>query len=113
MTAETRLASEVLAAADDLALGDRLDLMPGERVGGYRGNADAWARSNTGRVARMAFDGCGPERPAPWDGVLLEQVYKALAEATTDRAKLRAELVKVAAVAESWVLALDRRVVSE
>jgi len=109
MTRETRLAHEVLSAVNELALDDRLDLMPGERRGGYRGNADAWARSNMGRVARMAFDGCGPERPAPWDGVLLEQVYKALAEASADPAKLRAELVQVAAVAESWVLAIDRR----
>lgn len=39
--------------------------------------------------------------------VLLEEVYEALAE--SDPAKLRAELVQVAAVAIQWVEAIDRR----
>lgn len=42
-----------------------------------------------------------------WDGILLEEVYEALAEA--DVSRLRAELIQVAAVAVAWVEALDRR----
>lgn len=42
-----------------------------------------------------------------WRHVLLEEVYEALAE--TDLKKLRAELVQVAAVAVSWVEAIDQR----
>lgn len=42
-----------------------------------------------------------------WRGILLEEVYEALAEA--DPVQLRAELVQVAAVAVAWIEALDRR----
>ncbi len=42
-----------------------------------------------------------------WKHVLREEVYEAFAEA--DPAKLRAELIQVAAVAVAWVEAIDRR----
>lgn len=42
-----------------------------------------------------------------WRHILVEEVYEALAE--TDPAKLREELIQVAAVAVSWVEAIDRR----
>jgi hypothetical protein len=42
-----------------------------------------------------------------WRAVLLEEAYEALAE--DDPAKLRAELVQVAAVAVNWIEAIDRR----
>jgi hypothetical protein len=42
-----------------------------------------------------------------WRDVLLKEVHEALAEA--DPAKLRAELVQVAAVAVAWIAAIDRR----
>jgi hypothetical protein len=42
-----------------------------------------------------------------WRNILLEEVFEALAEA--DPAALRGELVQVAAVATSWVEAIDRR----
>lgn len=42
-----------------------------------------------------------------WRHILLEEVFEALAE--DDAAKLRAELVQVAAVAAQWVEAIDRR----
>lgn len=42
-----------------------------------------------------------------WDLILKEEVYEALAE--TDPAKLRAELIQVAAVAQAWAEAIDRR----
>lgn len=43
-----------------------------------------------------------------WDGILLEEVYEALAE--KDPAKRRSELIQVAAVAQAWIEAIDRRV---
>lgn len=42
-----------------------------------------------------------------WGGILLEEVFEALAE--TDPVKLRKELLQVAAVAGSWAKDLDRR----
>lgn len=41
-----------------------------------------------------------------WTGILLEEVYEALAE--EDPARLRAELVQAAAVIHAWVYDLDR-----
>jgi type IV pilus biogenesis protein CpaD/CtpE len=46
-----------------------------------------------------------------WYHILLEEVYEALAE--DDPAKLRAELIQVAAVAQQWVEAIDRRARAE
>ncbi|WP_431897861.1 hypothetical protein [Nonomuraea sp. bgisy101] len=46
-----------------------------------------------------------------WRHVLLEEVYEALAE--DDAAKLRAELVQVAATAVCWIEAIDRRTATE
>jgi hypothetical protein len=43
-----------------------------------------------------------------WTLILLEEVYEALAE--SDRAKLREELIQVAAVVVNWVEELDTRV---
>lgn len=43
-----------------------------------------------------------------WWPVLLEEVYEALAE--EEPAKLREELVQVAAVATAWIEAIDQRV---
>ena len=48
-----------------------------------------------------------PHTHTAWDGVLLEEVYEALAE--PDPAKRRAELIQVAAVACAQVEAIDRR----
>jgi hypothetical protein len=42
-----------------------------------------------------------------WDYILLEEVFEALAE--EDPARLREELIQVAAVACAWVEAIDRR----
>jgi hypothetical protein len=44
---------------------------------------------------------------ADWRAILLEEVHEALAESAP--ARLRAELVQVAAVAVAWVGAIDRR----
>ena len=52
------------------------------------------------------FSGTG-EQPGTWADILLEEVFEALAE--SDPAKLRTELVQVAAVAAGWAEAIDRR----
>jgi hypothetical protein len=75
----------------------------------YAFRADRWKEIN----ARRAGDGCEVKYRDPaeactaWDGVLLEEVYEALAEA--DPVKIRAELIQVAAVAVAWAEAIDRR----
>jgi hypothetical protein len=66
---------------------------------GYAEKADA---------ARFACQVDAEEPGGPrWSLVLLEEVYEALAE--SDPAKLRAELVQVAAVCAAWISDLDRR----
>jgi hypothetical protein len=50
------------------------------------------------------------EKTLAWIDILEEEVAEALAE--TDPAKLRAELVQVAAVAAAWIEAIDRRAVA-
>ncbi|MFF4576892.1 hypothetical protein ACFY15_00545 [Streptomyces sp. NPDC001373] len=42
-----------------------------------------------------------------WTGILLEEVYEALAE--PDPARLRAELIQIAAICQAWVSDIDRR----
>lgn len=64
--------------------------------------ADNYRAINAGQ-----FDPRDTDRRLDWTGILLEEVYEALTEA--DPAKLRAELVQVAAVAVAWVEAIDRR----
>ena len=54
-------------------------------------------------VERFVAQHSGPE----WALILLEEVYEALAEA--DPAKLRAELVQVAAVCAAWIVDLNSR----
>jgi hypothetical protein len=73
----------------------------------YSVKADFWKQTNTERVLQANAAGTPSDRNAAWDGVLLEEVYEALAE--EDAAKIRAELVQVAAVAVNWIEAIDRR----
>jgi hypothetical protein len=81
-------------------------------------SGEALARSRyAGEVTRWKSINQRRERPGPdgaceatWDGLLLEEVYEALAE--DDPVKRRAELVQVAVVAAQWISALDRRAVS-
>lgn len=54
------------------------------------------------RCQQLAADGA-----VTWRVILREEVYEAFAE--HDPARLRAELVQVAAVAACWVEAIDRR----
>ncbi|GAB2882748.1 hypothetical protein [Streptomyces mayteni] len=78
----------------------------------YEADADRWKGINDERAKASAPTAGCPEGAAPhthtaWDGILLEEVYEALAE--EDPAAIRAELVQVAAVAVAWVEAIDRR----
>lgn len=60
--------------------------------------ADSYKASNDAAVKAGTID---------WTGILLEEVYEALAE--EDTAKLREELVQSAAVIVAWIEAIDRR----
>lgn len=66
-----------------------------------------WKNTNAARVAWMNEQGFPRDRNAAWDGILLEEVYEALAE--DDPRALRTELIQVAAVATAWIEAIDRR----
>lgn len=59
-------------------------------------------------TARAETDRLAAEGLVTWQDILLEEVAEAFAEA--DEAKLRVELIQVAAVATQWVEAIDRRV---
>jgi len=77
----------------------------------YAFRARRWQEINAERAQLTTSWRC-PSEQAPhvhtaWDGVLLEEVYEALAESDPER--LRAELVQVAAVAVAWIQAIDRR----
>lgn len=82
----------------------------------YASRADTWKQVNAerstprdgGRCLSFCADQNGqPHTHTAWDGVLLEEVYEALAEPDPER--LRAELVQVAAVCAAWISDIDRR----
>jgi hypothetical protein len=60
--------------------------------------AEHWKAENARRVEQGNLS---------WDGILLEEVYEALAE--TDPERKAEELIQVAAVAQVWVECIDRR----
>lgn len=69
-------------------------------TGGRAAHAAAdWARDVTETNAAA--------KQVTWQNILQEEVYEAFAE--DDPAKLRTELIQVAAVAVQWIAALDRR----
>lgn len=57
-------------------------------------------------AARMACDRADREGSTTWFHIAREEFWGAMSE--IDRAKLRAELVQLAAVAVSWVMDIDR-----
>lgn len=57
-------------------------------------------------VAQMLCDKATAQGTLAWRDILREEVWEAFAE--HDRAKLRQELVQVAAVAVQWIEAIDR-----
>lgn len=82
----------------------------------YASRADIWKQVNTERATPSTSGRClahcsdkngEPHTHTAWDGVLLEEVYEALAE--SDPAKLRAELIQVAAVCAAWISDIDQR----
>lgn len=63
-----------------------------------RGDREVYKRANKRAVEQDKLT---------WRLILLEEVFEALAE--REPAKLREELVQVAAVAGSWIQAIDRK----
>jgi hypothetical protein len=72
----------------------------------YATVADGWKERNARRVAWANERGATPDRNCSWDGILLEEVYEALAEG--DVAHIRAELVQAGAVVVAMIESLDR-----
>jgi hypothetical protein len=70
--------------------------------------ARRWA--DAANVVRGEVNDAARQGRTSWNGVLREEVFEALAE--SDQAKLRKELVQVAAVAVAWIEAIDRRTVT-
>jgi len=66
------------------------------------GDAQVWADHARAVCQQAAANGS-----VTWKHILWEEVAEAFAE--TDPAKLRTELIQVAAVAMTWVEAIDRR----
>jgi AcrR family transcriptional regulator len=66
-----------------------------------------WTATDWTTAARDSTDARAKLGTVTWTDILLEEVFEALAE--SDPAKLRAELVQVAAVAQQWAEAIDRR----
>lgn len=67
---------------------------------------EGWA-GNYREINNGNFDPRDADRRLDWTGIFLEEVYEALAE--SDPAKIRAELIQVAAVAAAWAECIDRR----
>jgi len=61
--------------------------------------------------ARQGCENAFQRGAGTWMHVLIEEVFEAFAE--EDPAKLRAELIQVAAVAVAWIEAIDRRTTEE
>lgn len=76
---------------------------------GEQNHADGTSAENEA-IADLAKESCETAFAAgrgTWLDILLEEVMEASAEEDED--KLKVELIQVAAVAESWVAAIDRR----
>lgn len=71
------------------------------------GTGGWWHEQTSAMLAREACQKAAADGTLTWAHVLREEVYEALAE--HDPAKLRAELVQVAAVAVAWIEAIDQR----
>lgn len=69
-------------------------------------NLDLRTGSELARIFQARCQGNSPHDDN-WRDILLEEVFEALAEDAPER--LRKELIQVAAVAVSWVEAIDRR----
>jgi hypothetical protein len=83
----------------------RQDLAFGEQ--NHRSGTDHKRFKTAAHNARAEYDIAKKEGRLTWTEVLREELYEALEE--EDPAKLRRELVQVAAVAVAWIQCLDRR----
>lgn len=75
---------------------------PGRRWPGLFNHAMA----DTANIAKLQVDHEAKRGECTYGGILLEEVFEAMAEG--DRQNLRAELVQVAAVAVAWIEKIDR-----
>lgn len=68
-----------------------------------------WGKGNRSMAtaARAATERASEDGDLTWAHILTEEYWEAMAE--SDPAKLRDELIQVAAVAAAWVEAIDRR----
>lgn len=73
----------------------------------HRDGADGANSLVCGQLAEVMRDANEDRESRSWTAILLEEAYEAGAE--TDPARIRAELVQVAAVAVAWIEAIDRR----
>ena len=73
----------------------------------HRDGTGGLSRAGDAESMRQWTNRQAAEGTLAWIDILEEEVAEALAE--TDPAKLRAELVQVAAVAVAWIEAIDRR----
>lgn len=81
---------------------------------GEQNHPDGTGGGNTAAAAigaRLACQLAAKEGTVTWRDIMREEVGEAFAE--TDPAKLRAELIQVAAVAVAWAEAIDRRLHAE
>ncbi len=70
-------------------------------------NLDLRTGAELARILRTKCNVTHARGDGTWLDILLEEVGEAMAE--SDPAKLRAELIQVAAVATAWAEAIDRR----
>jgi len=68
---------------------------------------DAQSGARLANLATSATNDAAASGAVTWRDILLEEVFEALAE--DDAVKLRTELIQVAAVAQQWAEAIDRR----
>ncbi|TIH27052.1 hypothetical protein, partial [Subtercola vilae] len=84
------------------------DLKYTKAFDGHRGISLATASADVlAGCAKQVTDSAAKQGNVFWQDILLEEVFEAFAE--SDTSKLRTELIQVAAVAQQWVEAIDRR----
>lgn len=73
------------------------------------GTSEEWKTVAVGMTVKA--DSKAAQGKLTWRDILEEEIWEAYAE--TDPARLRAELIQIAAVAVNWVEAIDRRKAAE
>lgn len=68
-----------------------------------------WVAQANAQVARKLCQDDFRDGDPSWEIILLEEVYEAIEQCNEDTAKLREELIQVAAVCVAWAEAIDRR----